>query len=190
MFISMQKMKFIPNFFLRFCKNIANLLLWVLWECLNIPINNHIITLKKLWWPKCCNQLVGNFDVYLHAKDQLHVSLLVSDIVKALQTYYMEKIRNAWPSPSKIIVSICKKLSCLSTYKKSNLITHFCLKIFQRNNKQLHILGTLRMSCHTNLRWYCQNQENFDVYMQAKSQLHPLYFPWDIVKILQTCYFG
>ena len=163
------------------------MLLWVLWECLNIPINNHIITLKKLWWTKCCNQLVGNFDVYLHTENQLHVSHLVSDIVKALQTYYVGKIRNAWPSSSKIIVSICKKFSCLSAYKKSNLITHFFLKIFQRNSKQLDNLGTLKMPCHTNLRWYC---ENFDVYMQAKSQLHLLCFPWDIAKLLQTCYFG
>ena len=44
-------------------------LLWVLWECLIMPINNDSITLQEtLWWPKCWNKFVGNFDVYLHAK--------------------------------------------------------------------------------------------------------------------------
>ena len=54
------KMNSIPNFFLRYCKDIANLLLLVLWECLVMLINNNS--------PRCWNQLVGNFDVYLHAR--------------------------------------------------------------------------------------------------------------------------
>ena len=33
-------------------------------------------------------------------------------------------------------------------------------------------------------------EETFDVHLQAKNQLHPSRFPWDIAKILQICYFG
>ena len=38
--------------FLRNCKDIANLLIWVLWECLIKPINNASITLKENLVPK------------------------------------------------------------------------------------------------------------------------------------------
>ena len=79
--------------FLRYFKNIANLLLWVLWECLS--------PCSKLWCPNWWNQLVGNFDVYLHAK-KLHLQFLFWDIVKALQTCYFGNFGNAWPSPSKL----------------------------------------------------------------------------------------
>ena len=51
------------------------------------------------------------------------------DIVKTLQTYYFGNFWNAWPSPSKITVPICRKLSSLSTFKK--FITHlrYCKEI-------------------------------------------------------------
>ena len=34
------------------------------------------------------------------------------------------------------------------------------------------------------------NKQCLSVYLQAKNQPHPSYFTWDIVKILQTRYFG
>ena len=43
MFICIQKINFISNFFLRYRKDIANLLLWELWERLTITIKNHSI---------------------------------------------------------------------------------------------------------------------------------------------------
>ena len=57
---------------------------------------------RKILCPKCWNQLVGNFDVYLHGKNQLHLKLLFWGIVKTLQTCYFENCGNAWPSPSKL----------------------------------------------------------------------------------------
>ena len=88
--------------FLRYCKGIANLLLWELWEYLIMPINNDSITLyRKLWCSKCWNQLVRNFDVYLHAKNQLHLLLLFWGTVRKLQTCYFVSFGNAWPPPSK-----------------------------------------------------------------------------------------
>ena len=45
------------------------------------------------------------------------------------------------------------------------------------------------MAGHTHLKCY-QFEETFDVYMQSKNQFHPSRFSCDIVKMLQTCYFG
>ena len=45
MFICLQKIIFISKFFLRYCKDMANLLVWELLECLTIPIKNHSINL-------------------------------------------------------------------------------------------------------------------------------------------------
>ena len=72
--------------FLRYCKDIVNLLFWKLWEWLTILI--------------------------------------------------------------KITASVFSKISCLPACKKINTITHFFLKILQRNSK-LVILGNLGMSGHT-----------------------------------------
>ena len=72
MFFCMQKMNSIPNFCFRHCKDTANLLFWVLWECLIMPISNDSSTLQETLILKHWNQLVGNFDVCLHAKNQLY----------------------------------------------------------------------------------------------------------------------
>ena len=92
------------------------------------------------WCPKCWNQLVGNFDVYLHAKNQSLTSFLkyCKDIVNLL----FWKLWECLTIPIKIIVWICSKLLYLPACKKINFITHFFLKILQRNSK-LVILGNL-----------------------------------------------
>ena len=62
----------------------------------------------------------------------------------------------------------------------------------QRNSK-LVILSNLGMTGHTQLKWYHQCEKTFNICQQAKNQLHPSCFPWDITKILLTgCfwYFG
>ena len=47
-------------------------------------------------------------------------------IIKILQTCYLGDFGNAWPSPSKIIVSICRKLSCLyACHKSTSSLTFF-----------------------------------------------------------------
>ena len=58
--------------FVRYCKDIANLLLWVLFalSCLPIII---VSPCRTLWSPKCQSQLLGKFDVYLLVKNQLHL---------------------------------------------------------------------------------------------------------------------
>ena len=65
------------------------------------------------------NQLIGNFDFYLHPKSQLQ--LLFLDIIKTLQTCHFGKLGMLDYPHQKILVSICSKLSCLSACKKSTV---------------------------------------------------------------------
>ena len=96
---------------------------------------------RKLWFSKCWNQLVGNFDVYLYAKNQLHLQLLFWDIAKTLKTCYFRNFGNAWLSPLwQAFMLICMQIS--------NFVTHYFLKILQRNSK-LVIFGNLSMPGHT-----------------------------------------
>ena len=91
MFICIQNMNSIPDFFFRYCREIGNLLLWVLWECLIMSINNDSITLQE--------SLISK--VLKSACKKLTSSLLFSDILKTLQTCYFGNDGNAWTSPSK-----------------------------------------------------------------------------------------
>ena len=65
MFICIQNIYFISNFFFWYCKDIANMIFWELSQCLTIPIKN-----------------AGNFHTYLHAKSQPHHLLLSEDTAK------------------------------------------------------------------------------------------------------------
>ena len=47
-----KKMNSISTFFFRYCKDIPNLLLWVLSKCLIMPINTDGITLQETLMPK------------------------------------------------------------------------------------------------------------------------------------------
>ena len=128
---------------------------------MTIPTNNDSITLYETLMPKLLKPTCRKLYVYLHVKNQLHISLLFWDITKTLQSCYFENFGNDWPSPSKIILSICRTLSCLSACKKStssftaflrywcqninyNIIFHFWSypgktkdKIFQKIQKNL-----------------------------------------------------
>ena len=95
-------------------------------------------TFRKLWSLSTCKKSISSLTAFL-------------SLVKTSQTCYFGNFGNAWPSPIKIILSICSKLSCLSACKKST-ITQFFLKILQRNSK-LVILGNLGMPGHTHLKW-------------------------------------
>ena len=55
---------------MRFCKDIANLLLWLVWECLIMPIKMILSPCRKL----SSQSVETNFDVYLHAKNQLYLT--------------------------------------------------------------------------------------------------------------------
>ena len=76
-FICIHKMNSVPNFF---SKDIVKILQTShfeyfenAWSCPSIII---VSPCRRLLSPHCWNQVVGNFYVYLHAKKQLHHSLL------------------------------------------------------------------------------------------------------------------
>ena len=70
--------------------------------------------------------------------------------------------------------------------QKINFITHFFLKILQRNSK-LVILGNLGVPGHIHLKWYYQFKETFDVYLQVENQLHLSEFPGVIFLLQRYC---
>ena len=55
---------------------------------------------------------------------------------------------------------------------------------------KLDIMGTLGMSGNEHQKWWYQLAWNFNVYLHAKNQIYPVPLPWNVAKILQTCYFG
>ena len=102
-------------FFWYWCKDIANLLVWVLLECLITLISNDCITLQQSW-----NRLVGNYDVYLQAK--IPTSFLTSFLryCKNKANVLCSEIWECLTIFIKIIVSICCKLAWLPVWKKKN----------------------------------------------------------------------
>ena len=111
------------------CKDIANLLIWVLWECLIMSIDNDSITLYQ--------QLAGNIDVYLCAKNQLHLTsflryckyitnLLFWKLCECFLTIPIKNERiNLWEN----VILICFHVYL---HAKNQLHPHVFLEILQR----------------------------------------------------------
>ena len=133
-FITIEQKSSCDPFCLIYCKNITSFLFWVLWTRLVTSIKNSNV----------------NFDVYLHAKNQLHLTSFLK-YCKDIANMLFWELWECLIIPFKIIVSICKKLSCLSSCKKSTSSLIYFLKILQRNSK-LVILGNLGMPDHTHLK--------------------------------------
>ena len=156
------------TFFLRYCKDIANSLLWLLWECLIMPINNDSITLqetlmhkvlkstwRKLWCLSECKKLTSSLTSFLRNYEDI-ANLLFRELWKCMT------IKKYSINLKEIFMLICKQ--------KINFITYFFLKIFKKPQHRF--------------------EETFNVYLQAKNQLYPSHFPWVIAKILQIYYLG
>ena len=130
---------------MRFCKDITNLLLWVLWEPLIMLINDRS-PCRKFWCPSCWNQLAGNFHVYLHAKKSNSSLTSFWDIVKDIEKLLFWKFCKCWPSPSK------SKTFMLICMQKTDFITHFSSWRYRKEIAKLVILGNLGMPGHTHLK--------------------------------------
>ena len=140
---------------------------------------------RNFWFPKCWNQLVRTFNVYLHAIKSTSSLTSLFRCCKDITNLLFWKLWECLTITIKIIaskLSICSKLSCLSACKKINFITQFFLKILQRNDK-LIILNNLDMPSHTQLIWYYHSEKVFDVYQQAKIN----FFLHVSLGILQRC---
>ena len=87
---------------------------------------------------------------------------------------------HAWPNPSSMIVSTCRKLWCLSAPKIN--FSWDMTKILQT-----FFSGYFRHD------WLCLPKLKVWtswIYLHAKNQLHLSHLSWDIAMILQTRYFG
>ena len=79
--------------FLRYCKNIANLLFWKLWECLTIPIKNHSINFQETFMLICMQQITHSLTFFLRYCKEIS-SLLFWVIWASLVT--PKKIESIW----------------------------------------------------------------------------------------------
>ena len=113
MFICIQKINIISNLFLGYCKDIASLLFWELWERLTIPIKNDSINLQETFMPICTQQI--NVITHFFVKILQRNSKLV--ILGNLGT----------PRPPKKLASTWRNLWCLSARKKSTSFFLFSL---------------------------------------------------------------
>ena len=100
-FICMQKMNSISYFVFEILQTFDFEYFENAWTCPSVRV---ISPCKKVWFPKCWNRFVGNFDVSLHAKKWTPF------FFEILQICYSEYFENAWPWPSIMIVSPCKKI--------------------------------------------------------------------------------
>ena len=116
MFICMQKMNSIPNFFFEILQRFANLLFWELWECFIMLINDNITLLENLvvkvlkstfrpfWCLSACKKCLSVTSFLRYCKDIANV--LFRELCKCLTILI------------NIIVWICSKLPCLPACKK------------------------------------------------------------------------
>ena len=95
---------------------IANLLLQVLWECLVMTINNYSIPLQETLISKVLKLICEKLWCLFACKKSISSLTFIS--ISNFQACYFGNYGNFWQSPSIIVVSICRRLSCLPAYKK------------------------------------------------------------------------
>ena len=183
MFTSIQKIDFIPNFFLeispRYCKRISLLRAWLAKS-----------TCRKRWclsvWKNQLHHVLFSWAIANIQPDPLFCFPLMAkrcagnEISKILQNFCFEYFRHALPFPSDMIVSPCTKPWCLSAQNINFIPQRFCTVV---------ILGALNMPGYGHLKQWNQLLENYDVHFHAKNQIYPSTLSRNIAKILQTCYF-
>ena len=122
-----------------YCKDIANFLFWELWECLIIPIKIHSINLLEFFMLMCMqkiNSITQFFLKILQRNSKLvilgtlgmpgYTPKMILTIWSKLLCLSAQKkttccfgyFRHAWLRTSKVIVSTCRKLWCLSVCQK------------------------------------------------------------------------
>ena len=121
MFICTQKINFILTSFSRYCKSFANLLLWVLCECLIMSTKILVSPYRKFGCPKCWNQLWCLF-ACKSTSSLPSFFRYCKDIAYLLFSEFWERLT----IPIKTIVLIWRKPSCWSACKKStSLLAYF-----------------------------------------------------------------
>ena len=156
---------------MRCCKDIANLLIWELWECLIMLIKIILSICRKLSFWSACKKSTSSLNYFPRYFKEI-ANLLLWVIWAFLVTH----TKNDNSNLRKPVKFICRW--------NIKFILHVFLEILQRFCK-LVVLGTLGMPGYASIKWYYQLVENFCVYLQAKNQVHPLCFSGDIAKICE-----
>ena len=126
--------------FLRYCKDIANLLFWELWECLTIPIKIIVSICSMLSCLSACKKSTSSFIYFLRYCREI-ANLLFWSICTCLATHTYPKMRNCWNY--KWQYHFEETLTFISR-QKMNFILHIFFTILQRYCKHV-VLGTLGM---------------------------------------------
>ena len=163
-----------PTHFLNCWKGKANLLLWELWECLTIAINNCSINLEETFMLICMQKV--NFITYFFLKILQRSSKL--NILGNL----------GLPGPSKMIVSIWRNFWCYLQVKNQ-----------LQSSRVPRDIGKLSQTCY--FGYFGQNWLRIPkvilppcrklLYLSAgkKATWSPMFF-WRHCKDMQTFYFG
>ena len=125
--------------FLNYCKDIADLLFWELWECLAIPIKNHIINLQETFVRICMLQI--NFITHFFLRYCKETAILL---------FWVHWACFAAP---KMVVSTWRNLWYLCYRQKTNFILSIFLETLQRYCKFI-ILDTLSKPTYRHPEWY------------------------------------
>ena len=152
--------------FLSYFKDIANLLLWELWECLTISIKNHSIKLQETFM--LIDGQKVNFVIHLFLKMLQRNSKLVilgnlgmADYAHLKWLYQFDEIFDVYLQ--------AKNQLCSSRFSWD--IAKYC---------KLVVLATLGMPSYTHPKWQYQLVEDFDVYLNVKNKLYHSLPSWDI----------
>ena len=146
MFICRQNINSSFMFFCRCCKDIANLLFWVLWACLATHTQSDTINLQKTQSTQnkkfvyLCHIFVNmrgiklifclqlNTKVYLQAKNQLHPPCVSDDIGKICELIFGTLGMSGYAHPKYDCINL-QETSMFICMPKMNLIIDFLLEI-------------------------------------------------------------
>ena len=123
--------------FLRYCKDIAHLLFWELWECLTIPIKKIIVSIyRKLSYLYACNKSPSSFTFFsIYCKELANLLFWV-----------------IWACLATSSINLKKSLM-FNSKQKTIFILSISHEILQRYCKFV-ILNTLRKPAYTPPKWY------------------------------------
>ena len=113
--------------FMRYCKDIANLLFCEFWECLIIPIKNYSCNMQKTFTFICMQKI--NLITHFFQRYRKEITNLLFWVIWA---YLAAHTKNDSINLKKPFTFICRQ--------RINFILHLCLKILQRYHK-LVMLG-------------------------------------------------
>ena len=95
-----------PTFSLRYCKDVANLVFWELWESLTIPIKTIVLICRKPSCSSSCKKSTSSPTSFIRYYNEI-VNLLFCVLWACLALTL------------KVMLSTCSKLLCLSAGKKA-----------------------------------------------------------------------